>query len=47
MLCAARVKIPQATPLGREPASKAVTELCPECAREVEDSGFSAVFWDF
>ena len=46
-LCSAAVKIPQATPLGREPGSRAITERCPECEREVDRAGFSTISWDF
>ena len=46
-MCDSWLKIPQTTPIGREPHSKAVTEKCEECRRRTEESHFSHVVWDF
>ncbi|GAA0506406.1 hypothetical protein GCM10011581_42210 [Saccharopolyspora subtropica] len=46
-LCEQPLKIPQATPNGRMPRSKAVTDRCEECARLVADADFAETAWDF
>ncbi|CAM06313.1 hypothetical protein A8924_0140 [Saccharopolyspora erythraea NRRL 2338] len=46
-LCDDLIKVPQATPSGREPNSKSITERCPQCSEEAERCGFSTISWDF
>ncbi|WP_228047008.1 hypothetical protein [Saccharopolyspora montiporae] len=46
-LCATWLKIPTATPYGREPASTAITERCTECTAEVTRGGFREHVWDY
>lgn len=46
-LCDVQVKIPQSTPLGREPQTKKVTRKCPECERAVIADNCSETMWDF
>ena len=45
-LCEGQVKVPQATPLGREPQTKGVTGKCADCERKTQGQ-FAETNWDF
>ncbi|WP_223839520.1 hypothetical protein [Saccharopolyspora pogona] len=46
-LCETWLKIPTATPYGREPASTSITERCPECAEKVSRDEHHEHVWDY
>ncbi|MER7015392.1 hypothetical protein ABT324_28495 [Saccharopolyspora sp. NPDC000359] len=46
-LCGAELKIPQPTPIGRDPRSKAVTDKCPTCADRTTGANCTETTWDF
>ncbi|GAA2335702.1 hypothetical protein GCM10009854_09500 [Saccharopolyspora halophila] len=46
-LCDGQVKIPQPTPLGREPLTKMVTGRCADCQRKAHGRHFAETNWDF
>ncbi|WP_433870540.1 hypothetical protein [Saccharopolyspora sp. CA-218241] len=46
-LCDVWLKIPPATPGGREPKSRAITDRCEDCARKTAEGDFAHTIWDF
>ncbi|MDA3629194.1 hypothetical protein [Saccharopolyspora oryzae] len=46
-LCATELKIPQPTPIGRDPRSAKITDKCPTCAERVAEADFAETTWDF
>ncbi|MDI2032361.1 hypothetical protein QFW96_27325 [Saccharopolyspora sp. TS4A08] len=46
-LCEHEVKIPQPTPLGREPQTKNIAEKCLDCEQLIADGNFAEITWDF
>lgn len=46
-LCGGQVKIPQPTPLGREPNTKNITGKCLDCERIVTAANYAETTWDF
>lgn len=46
-LCATELKIPQSTPIGRDPRSKSITDKCPDCAERIAEADFAETVWDF
>lgn len=46
-LCDAQLKIPQTTPLGREPNTKKITDRCFECERISAAENCAETTWDF
>ena len=45
-LCEGQVKVPQPTPLGRDPVTKAITGKCADCERKAHGR-FAETSWDF
>lgn len=46
-LCETWLKIPNATPYHRAPASRSVTTRCEECTEHVQRHGYFDNTWDF
>ena len=46
-LCDVQIKIPQPTPLGRDPLTKKVTRKCPACEGIAEVKNYAETSWDF
>ncbi|GAA4610850.1 hypothetical protein [Saccharopolyspora hordei] len=46
-LCGAQLKVPQPTPIGRDPRSKSITERCPDCAARIAEADYAETTWDF
>lgn len=47
VLCDVQVKIPQPTPLGREPQTKNISDKCPDCERIAAAENCVETTWDF
>ncbi|MFC7344677.1 hypothetical protein [Saccharopolyspora griseoalba] len=45
-LCDGQMKVPQPTPLGREPLTKSITGKCADCERKAQGR-FAETNWDF
>ena len=47
VLCGGQVKVPQSTPLGRDPGTKDITARCLECEKVVADENHAETTWAF